>query len=79
MLKAHILDILTAAPASGMALAFLRVEIGVRLARRIGEGEFAQAVKDLKGRKFIEDAEAGLSDDPSIKLTAAGRKAAAAL
>ncbi len=79
MIKAHILQILAGAPASGMAVPYLRVELGVRINRQAGEGEFNAALQALKASKFITDAETGLSDDLCVKITAKGREAASKL
>ncbi len=79
MLRVQILTVLRSAPA-GMIVSVLRQECGLRMRNRIGEAEWTMEVANLKDRGLIEDGERdAMTDDAILKLTAAGRKAAAKL
>ena len=79
-MRHHILAILASAPARGIIVTVLRQEVGVRLRQRVGDTEWMDAVTTLKNKGFIEDGEQDtLTDDSTLKLTPAGRKAASKL
>lgn len=79
-MRHHILAILASAPARGIIVTVLRQEVGVRLRQRVGDTEWTDAVTTLKNKGLIEDGEQDtLTDDCTLKLTPAGRKAAAKL
>lgn len=79
MIKAHILRILAGCPAKGIAVPFLRTELGLRMGRKCGDAELSEALTDLKTRGSVADGGVSLSDDPMVKLTTKGRGEAANL
>ena len=76
MLKAHIIRILAGAPKSGVMIVSLAVELSVRMGRKPGAGEMADAVTDLVMAGLCVRATDDFSGDATVALTADGHKKA---
>lgn len=75
MYKPHLFRILLGAPKDGMLAFALRREI--HAVRSIGDGEWSDLLTDCESRGLIECADDAVFGDRRVKLTAAGRRAAA--
>lgn len=73
-IKSAILSILAGGPLDGVMVSVLRQQSAqLYLRRQIGDHEWADAVRRMKGKRLIEDGEPDtITDDATLKLTEAG-------
>ena len=76
-LHLQILRILLGCPATGIAVAMLRIELGSRIGRACGDSELTEALHKLRAKNLVADGTHAITDDPTVFLTPRGRKEAA--